>query len=337
MAILDYLESVIDSPIKATGNGSQWKMNCPFCGESRMRFFVSTKTHQVYCHNCESHGARGSFINFIMAIEGISYDKAFQRYKDIKGSAFIPDEVLKELKENIFKPEIKDIIGKRAIPLPVEYAPLDLKSNNLVNKRAISYLLSRKITYKQMQEHKMGFCVGGEYSNRVIIPILENDELKFWVARAIGTHEYLKEKSPSNESYQISKSQVIFNIYTASRIYGCAVISEGIFDSLSFGDIGISLLGKSLYEDQLAILLEYKDYLPGGVYIALDYDARQQAIKMADELSKYMPVHLVNIPQKYDDPNNFLQKLGRRELLTLVDEAEEYGTMSKLRQKFFIK
>ncbi|MCM1216766.1 MAG: CHC2 zinc finger domain-containing protein [Lachnospiraceae bacterium] len=339
MAILDYLEQVIPDEIKLTSKGDQYHCNCPFCDDTRKRFYVSLETDQVYCHNCgqENKAANGSFISFIMGIEGIEYDAAFKRYKEIKGSMFIPDNVLLELKENIFKPDVSNLVSSRAIPLPDEYTPLELDSPNLVNIRAINYLLRRKISWKQMQFHHMGFCVSGEYQNRVIIPITEGDQLKFWVARAIGDGVKLKEKSPPNAPYQISKSQVIFNIYDASRIYGAAVLAEGVFDALSFGGIGCSLLGKALYDDQLAILLDYysRGMLPEGVYIALDHDARSQATDLAEALYKYMPVHLVNIPKKYDDPNKFVQKLGKRELIRLVEDAPEYDEAYRFQRKLF--
>jgi len=336
--LLDYLESVVDSQVKSTGNGGQLHCDCPFCDDHKKRFYVSTETHQVHCFNCDNPGSNGSFISFIMSIEGVSFEKAKLRYTDILGTAYIPEEIVRELKEHVFKPDISDIIGKRAIPLPDEYVPLSLDSKNLVNQRAIRYLMQRKVSCKQILDHKMGFCVDGEYRNRIIIPITENGKLKFWVARAIGNKVYgsLKEKSPSNEDYQISKSQVIFNIYTASTVFNSAVLSEGIFDSLAFGDIGVSLLGKRLYDDQLAILLEYKEYLTRGVYIALDYDARKNATDLAEELCHYMPVKIINIPEKYDDPNKFAQKLGKKELTLLMDEAVEYNDMYKLKRKFFV-
>lgn len=333
MAVVDYLEGIIDDNLKYTGKGDEVHFNCPFCGDTRHRFYVNLSTHRCYCHNCQ-YGE--TFVTFIKDVEGCSYEKAKQRYDEIRGSAYIPEDVLLELKQNIFLPNISYNLAKRAIPLPEEYAPLDLKSKNLVNKQAIKYLQKRQVSLEQIEQHKMGYCIDGDYSHRIIIPIWENEELRFWVARAIGNKAYRKEMSPTNEDYQISKSQVIFNIYNASRIYNCAVISEGIFDACPWGDIGTSLLGKILYDDQLSILLAYKDYLQKGIYIALDYDARLDAIKMADELSQYFPVYIVNIPEGYDDPNYYARRFGRYALYSLLDTAVEYNTINRLKQKFFI-
>ena len=334
MAAIDYLEEIVDDQIRYTGRGDEAHFNCLFCGDTRHRMYYNLSSDKAYCHNCN---LSGTLISLIMELESCKYEKAYERYKEIKGSHYIPDEVLKEIKTSIFAPDVSHLIEKRPIPLPDEYVKMSLSSKNLVNKRAINYLLRRGITWKQMKEHSMGYCVSGDYADRIIIPIMEGQDLRFWVARAIGNSSRMKEKSPSNEDYQISKSQVIFNIHTAATVFNTAVISEGIFDALSFGDIGVSLLGKTLYEDQLSILLSYKDYLTNGVYIALDYDAADKATQMARQLYQYMPVRLVNIPKKYDDPNNFLRKFGRKELINLVDNAVEYSTSYMIKRKFFVQ
>ena len=142
----------------------------------------------------------------------------------------------------------------------------------------------------------------------------------------------MKEKSPSDEDYQISKSEVIFNIDRAARKYHSCVISEGIFDCLSFGDIGVSLLGKTLYESQLNILLDYRELLTEGVYIALDWDAKDKATEIAERLSEFFDVKMINIPQEYDDPNKYRQSHSLSEMWDLIRTAEPFGEFSGLRR-----
>lgn len=336
MSVVSYLEEVVGD-VKHTQKGDEVHMNCPMCGEVRHRFYVNLSTHLCYCHNC---GYSESFVTFIRDIEGISYKEAVKRYQDVKGSVYIPEDILLELRKNIFIGDVSHNIAMRAIPLPDEYIPLNFNSKNPMMKSAIKYLMnSRRITIQQMKEHDFGICMSGEYKNRIIIPIEEFGEPKFFVARAIGSGSRLKEKSPSNESYQISKSQVIFNIDHASALFNSCVISEGVFDALSFGDIGVSLLGKRLSDDQLAILLDYKDYLTNGIYIALDWDARKDALKLAQELYEYFPVYLVNLPKgnlvKGHDPNSALKTYGQKYMFELIDQAEEYSLSYHLKRKLF--
>ena len=336
MSIASYIEEVVEDT-KYTQNNEEIHGNCPVCNESRRRFYVNLVTHKCYCHNCNFSA---SFIGFIMEIEKVSYEKALERYKDIKGSSYIPEDVLLELHKNLFIGDVSHSIKMRPIPLPEEYIPLNFSSSNPVMKSAIKYLMKkRKISIRQMKEHKFGVCLSGEYKNRIIIPVNEFDETRFFVGRAIGSKAKLKEKSPSNESYQISKSQVIFNIDRASAIFNSCVISEGIFDALSFNDVGVSLLGKRMSDEQLAILLDYKEYLTKGIYIALDWDARKDALKLAKQLYEYFPVYLINLPKddldKGHDPNSYYMKYGRKAMYDLIDNAEEYDFSYHLKRKFF--
>ena len=327
--IIDWLEANIDDNLKFTGNGKETHFNCPICGESRHRMFVNLESGLVYCHNC---GYKSNIVGLIQWVEGISFTRANAIFNDIKGSFVLPETISKDLVSNMFTRDFRKDLKKRAIPLPEEYVPLDPEHTNIRTKAAIKYLHSRKVTDKQIVQHKMGFCMSGEYKNRVIIPIMENDELRFWVARAISSDVKMKEKSPSDEDYQISKSEVIFNIDRAAREYHTCIISEGIFDGLSWGDVGVSLLGKTLYQEQLNILLDYRELLTDGVYVAVDWDAKDKATEMAEELSQYFDVKIINIPKEFDDPNKYLQKNGRKSMYKLIEEAEPYTEFSGLRR-----
>lgn len=183
MAIVDWLEANIDDRIKPTGNGREVHFSCPICGEIRHRMYVNLNSGRTYCHNCNWGG---SIVSLIQYVEGISYSRAFKIFNEVKGNLNLPESISKDTINNIFIGDLRKDLDKRAIPLPDEYVPIDINTKNIAVKRAIKYLHSRKITDKQIIEHKMGFCMSGEYKNRVIIPITEDSQLKFWVARAIS-------------------------------------------------------------------------------------------------------------------------------------------------------
>lgn len=329
--IEDWLESNVDDNLKYTGNGKEVHFNCVVCGESRHRMFVNLSSGKVHCHNC---GYSSNIIGLIQWVEGVSWTRANEIFKDVKGTLILPESVTRELTQNVFKGERRDL-QKRPIPLPEEYSLLNPEHTNISTKKALRYLThTRKITKNQIVSHKFGYCSSGEYKGRVIIPITENGELRFWVARAVSSEAKMKEKSPSNEEYQISKSEVIFNIDRAAKKYHSIVISEGIFDALSWGDIGVSLLGKTLYQEQLNILLDYRNLLTEPIYIAIDYDARNKATEMAQILSEYFDVRMINIPKELDDPNKYLQTYGRKAMWNLIENSEPYTEFSGLRRMF---
>lgn len=327
--IIDWLEENIDEKIIHTGSGKEVHFNCVNCDDTRHRMYVNLSTGKVYCHNC---GYSSDLTGLIQLVTGENYGKSLLILKDIQGNTFLPENVNEHLLSRMFIGSIEPV--KRGISLPDEYIPLNPYKTNLSTKRAIRYLHSRGITDKQIVKHNFGFCIDGDYKNRIIIPIYMNEELRFWVARATNSVEKLKEKSPHNEDYQISKSEVIFNLDNAVRLNQSIVISEGIFDALSWGSIGISLLGKSLYKEQLNHILDYKDKITQGVYIALDYDAKKEAVNIAKQLSEYFDTFIVKIPKHLDDPNNCLQVMGRPYLYQLLEQSEKYSEFTSLYSKF---
>lgn len=327
--IEDWIEQYISDDIRHTGSGNEIHICCPVCGDSRYRLYISLVTGQVYCHNCQF---KGTVVNLIQFIEGISYNAARERFNNIKGNIVLPDMLEKTVERRLISEKIIHNINKRPIPLPEEFQ-LIFNSNNLVAQRAKRYLMRRGITVKQIEEHNMGVCATGEYAHRIIIPIYQEGKLKFWIARAMSPESKLKERSPSNLFYQYSKSEVIFNLDKAAKNYQSAVISEGIFDALSWGGIGISLLGKSLYDAQFNLLLSYRNQLSDGLYVALDADAERDAMVIARVLSSFFPVKIIRIPPEFDDPNQYLLTHSKRDMWNLITCAADYGEFTSLRSK----
>lgn len=324
--IEDWIRQRVDSSIRYTGSGSEIHICCPVCGETRYRLYINLTTGQVYCHNCQF---KGTVVNLIQFIEGISYTAARERFNVIKGNIILPDNVEDALEKRLMRvPEVQ----KRSVPLPEEFQLIS-SSTNMVAQRAERYLAKRGITQKQIDQHHIGVCATGQYANRIIIPIYQEGKLKFWVARAMSSEVKLKERSPSNSFYQYSKSEVIFNLDRAANKYHSAVISEGIFDALSWGSIGISLLGKSLYDAQFNLLLSYRDQLSEGLYVALDADAERDAMVMAKVLSSFFPVKIIRIPSEFDDPNRYLLTHSKRDMWKLITCAADYGEFTSLRSR----
>ena len=327
--IEDWIEQNIDSSIKHTGSGREVHICCPFCGDHRYRLYIELNKGLVYCHNCNF---KGTVVNLIQRVECISYTRATEIFMDVKGNMNIPLDICESLEHKLLIGSNEYNLDKRAIPLPDEYQLLTT-SEQVLAKKAIKYLQSRSITLSQIQRYSMGFCAMGEYAGRIIIPIYEDGKLKFWVSRAIGNTQRLKEKSPSNEPYQYGKSEVIFNIDTAAKKYHTAIISEGIFDALSWGDMGVSLLGKELYDEQFRVLMNYRELLYDGIYIAVDSDAASRADIIAQRLSEFFHVFIINIPDEYDDPNNYLQTHSKSELYNLINSAQDYDEFTILRRR----
>ena len=332
----NWIESKLDSQIKYTNTAGEIHICCPICKENRYRLYINTNSGLMYCHNCQF---KGSIIKLIQYVERVDKFTAENLFKEISDEEFIPYNVEESVLEKLLYSLYKVFPPKRAVPLPEEFQKFskNFSAKNMITKKAINYLLQRGITKQQIIKCGMGICIEGEYKNRIIIPITLEGDLKFWVARAISFKEKLKEKSPSAQDYQYSKSEVIFNLDTAAKKYNSIVISEGIFDALSWGDIGVSLLGKSLYDTQFNLLLEYKNLLTQGIYIALDADAYDSATIIAEKLKPFFKVKIIDIPEDYDDPNKYLRTHSKKAMWNLIANAKEYTELSIVKRTLGIK
>lgn len=327
MLIETWLNQNINSRLKHVLSGNEIHVCCPLCGDTRYRMYINTVSGLVYCHNCQYKG------NIVRLVADVEHIPVFMARQKIQSAAESPVEG--SLSEYLLTKHIYATpytITKRSVKLPEEFKLLH-NSSSCVANQAKRYLYKRGITAQQIESHGMGYCTSGEYDQRVIIPIVQEDQMKFWVARRFNTTVYPKEKSPHSEFYQWKKSEVIFNLDTAVKTYNSLVICEGIFDALSWGNIGVALLGKTLYEPQLVSLLQYRDLITDGVYVCLDADATESTIKLATELSQYFETYVITIPEEFDDPNYFLVTHSKQQLWKLFNIAKPWEEFSGVRLK----
>ena len=333
--IEDWIKLHLGLNVKYASTKGEIHICCPVCKENRYRLYINVENGLVYCHNCQF---KGSIVKLIQYVEGVSKEKAESLLKEIAENIVLPYKIEESVLGKLIYSLYNISPQKRAIPLPEEFQKFsqNFSEKNFTAKKALKYLQQRGITKKQILNCGMGICTEGEYKNRVIIPIFLEGNLQFWVARAISDNTKLKEKSPSAQEYQYSKSEVIFNLDTAAKKYNSIVISEGIFDALSWGDIGVALLGKSLYDSQFNLILKYKDLLTQGIYIALDADAVDSATLIAEKLKSFFKVMMINIPKEYDDPNKYLLTHSKNSMWELIMNAEEYTEFSIIKRKLGI-
>lgn len=333
--IEDWIKLHLGLNVKYASTKGELHICCPVCNETRYRLYINVDSGLIYCHNCQF---KGSIVKLIQYVEGITKEKAESLLKDISDNLILPYKVEESVLGKLIYSLYNISPQKRAIPLPEEFQKFsqNFSEKNFIAKKALKYLQQRGITKKQILNCGMGICTEGEYKNRIIIPIFLEGNFQFWVARAISDNTKLKEKSPSAQEYQYSKSEVIFNLDSAAKKYNSIVISEGIFDALSWGDIGVALLGKSLYDSQFNLILKYKDLLTQGIYIALDADAVDSATLIAEKLKSFFKVMMINIPKEYDDPNNYLLTHSKNSMWELIMNAEEYTEFSIIKRKLGI-
>lgn len=321
---MQLLENVLGEAV-LTNRPDELRFYCNECNDHKPRLYVNTSKGVYNCYNC---GAHGTIVGLVSKCYKVNFKVAFEMVKDNMGKDFLPESIKQDILDRLKVFDYDKYMLKSCIPLPEGFCPL-ANSTSVLGKRARKYLHSRLVTDAMINRHKFGYCIDGEYEDRAILTIYEQDALQFWVARTTfnpTTKRIKKEMSPANEEYQISKSEVIFNIDYAAKNFGAIVVSEGIFDAVSYGDAGVATLGKQMSEEQVEKILKYKKYLTDGVYMSYDEDAISFNIKAAETLNRYLPVKMIEVK---DDPNS----MGRKACLKALGEAKPFGMKYLLEHK----
>jgi len=214
-------------------------------------------------------------------------------------------EILKYLPKGV-RTEYK---GISILELPKEYQSLySASTTSVVANLVRKYLYERGLTDNDFIKYGIGYTTTGEYGGRVIIPSYsQSNQLNFFVARAYDGN-YFKYKNP-----EASKDIVFFENFINWN--QPIILCEGVFDAMAIRRNAIPILGKSLSTSlyKKIITSPLKD-----VYVALDTDARDRALEIAEQLlNQGKRVFLVNLPHK--DPS----QMGFRAFTELIQTAEE--------------
>jgi DNA primase len=174
--------------------------------------------------------------------------------------------------------EINEIEEEPTCELPEEMISLCNKRLSYSSKKPLNYLHSRGIDDDQIKLWKIGYCVEGRYSGRIIIPSFNlNGDPNFFIARSFVGHrmKYLNPRTTKD---------IIFNELMVDWDEP-VVIVEGAFDALVAGSQAIPVLGSTLRpQSRLFQALAMNDT---PVYIGLDADAEKKASWMIKKMIEY--------------------------------------------------
>lgn len=338
MAIIDYLESALgEGTPHNTSKGLQYSFDCPFCGDTRERLFINMDRQAFWCHNCQ---ATGTIVTFISMHSHVTWKDALKVFREYEGyERPLSEDLEKEVYSKLFKQEIQ--VEKYVHPLPEEYIHIK-DARGKAGQAALDYILSRGVSYSTALEQNLGYCAEGRYANRIILPDYEDGELVYWQSRTwlptptdpIQKKKFRKVLNPSLSEEQIKdgvvavdKSEVISNIDGAKKS-GMAVVTEGRFDALTLGAVGICTHGKHMSDDQFIKLVSNKDSI-GVVAVMYDGDAFKYTVSTAQRLYQHFDTVLVCRLPEDQDPNS----LGAKECIKILDSAIPFSPMFPVKAK----
>lgn len=280
-----------------------YAFHCPFCNHRKPKLEINMATNEQGHNPWEC---------WVCQTKGRTVRSLLKQLKTPKDTA---DEILKYLPKGA---EI-EYKGLSIIELPEEFQPLyDASQTSVVANIVRKYLNDRGLTDIDYLKYSIGYCTSGEYGGRIIIPSYsESGTLNFFVARSYDGN-YFKYKNP-----EASKDIIFFE--NLINWNAPIVLCEGVFDAIAIRRNAIPLLGKSVSNAL------YKKILTSNVhdiYIALDTDARDRALQIAEKfLNQGKRVFLIDLPDK--DPS----EMGFRAFTNHIQSAEEFDISSLLRHK----
>jgi DNA primase len=266
--------------------------HCPFCNHHKKKLQVNVETQKWHCWVCNAGGHK---IGILL--------------RKINAPKNIISEVLKILGDYKGTTHEKEEVTKYDVSLPQCYQPLWKKSEDPLYKNAIHYLSQRGIGWVDILRYSIGYCTSNGYSNRIIIPSYDADgKLNYFIARDMFPDSKFKYKNPP-----MSKDTVCFEMFINWN--EPIVLVEGAFDAIAIRRNAIPLLGKFPSKTLVMRLIEKK---VKKIYVALDEDAKKDAIKLSKFLMDYgIETYLLNMKDK--DPS----ELGFSDFWEIVNNTQQ--------------
>ena len=191
--LLDHLEKRMGS---SQGNYPEFQFYCPFCAtregseSSKRKLGVNVAKGTCYCFRCEySASLRGLLSDLnggrLTAIEEALLRREYRPVADLSA----------RLKSIFAAPSDESRKEPRPVRLPREMIGFEpLRAKAVPGWR---YLTSRGATMDHVRKHSIGYCVEGEYANRLIFPVFQGGRPVYFTNRSVNG-AMNKSKNPKN-------------------------------------------------------------------------------------------------------------------------------------------
>jgi DNA primase len=308
-ALLFLTESVLGKG-QSTSKGN-YAFKCPFCTHHKNKLEINLRTtakRENFWH-CWICGAKGKSLLTLFKKIKASQDKINEL-----NILIIPDKAGKNIEIGVLE------LPKEFIALTNHETLITDRVAQIESKHALRFLRSRGITVEDIIKYNIGFCKEGKYGHRIIIPSYDNNrKLNYFIARDYKGETPQKYKNPPIAAKDIIGFELYIN-WDAPII-----LVEGMFDALTIKRNVIPLFGKAIHSRLLQKLVKSS---VDRIYIALDNDARRDALKQAEMLMSYgKEVYMVEMEGK--DAN----EIGFENFLNTIEQTKPLNFQSLLEKK----
>lgn len=244
--------------------GDERSHYCPFCHHHKKKLQVNLENQKWHCWVCDS---KGRTISFLLSKLNVDYSE-IQKINSIYGGDGSYSKTKSEDESKIQLRLPKEFISLKDKPIEI----------NPYYNQAIYYLKQRDIGIDLIQKYNIGYCEGGLYDGRIIIPSYDEElNLNYFVARTFYDDDtVMKYKNPP-----VSRNVIVFE--NQINWNEPIILVEGVFDSFSVRRNVIPLLGKFIPR---ILLDKIKEKKVKEIIILLDNDAVNESSKYADYFLK---------------------------------------------------
>jgi DNA primase len=189
--------------------------------------------------------------------------------------------------------------------------------------KALKYLNSRGITQKDIRNWKIGYCTGGRYSGRIIIPSYNWDgNANYFIARSFVNHGRRYLNPPVGRDIVFNELYVDWDEEV--------VLVEGVFDAIIAGSNAIPILGSTLRENSRLFQQIVLNDTP--VYLALDKDAESKRNWIIKSFLRYdIELYIIDTSGCEDIGSMSREEFLQRKQIAVPADLDEIMIFDKLR------
>ena len=234
---------------------------CPYCKHHKKKLSVNIEKNVYKCWICETLGRD---LRRIV--------RRFGNFSQLQEWDALTNHVNISRFDDIFS-EKEEPVQTERLDMPRGFVSLNNKPS-LSAAPSLNYLKKRGVTDEEILYWKMGYCMEGKYSKRIVVPSFDiNGDLNYFIARSFTNSKYKYLNPPCSKN-------VIFNeLYLEWDTD--LIITEGVFDAIVAGPNAVPLLGSTMRPNSKLFMKIIQNDTP--VFLALDPDAvkkEQRIIKM---------------------------------------------------------
>jgi len=315
---IDFIEKVFGVG-SMTNQGANISVVCPVCVESKGHFYtkrklaIRTDNFVTHCWVC-GYKSR-NLANLIRKHHPGYFKEYVERFI---GSTHLKPEG-NQIEEHLHLPSSFKLLAIQ-----------DMSNLSLEAAASLNYLSGRfGEELRQSQNDKLWYWKFGistednAFANRVIMPSFDVDgNVNYFTGRTILSHIHPKYLNPN-----VFREDIVFNEINVDWSEPLTIV-EGPFDLIKCNTNATCLLGSELTTEYKLFLMIIKHKTP--VILALDSDAKEKALKIAQLLFEYdISVSILDIPSNFKDVGEMTQS----EFTSLLKDATSFNTDYLLRAR----